>query len=88
MLMPVGHIPGLAGTRTAMKLGDERRTEELGHLKLALATFALQLDAFELRTHEVLLAVEQPLTDDPLAMAVPRIEEIAGRPKDNLSGGQ
>jgi len=63
MLMPVGHIPGLAGTRTAMKLGDERRTEELGHLKLALATFALQLDAFELRTHEALLAVEKPVTE-------------------------
>jgi len=50
-----------------MKPGDERRTEELGHLKLALATFALQLDAFEQRTHEVLLAVEQPVTENPLA---------------------
>ena len=29
---------------------DEARTEELNNLKLALATFALQLDAFELRT--------------------------------------
>jgi hypothetical protein len=53
-----------------MKPGDERRTEELGHLKLALATFALQLDAFEQRTHEVLLAVEQP-TESPLANGGP-----------------
>jgi hypothetical protein len=29
---------------------DEARAEELNNLKLALATFALQLDAFELRT--------------------------------------
>ena len=28
---------------------DEARAEELSNLKLALATFALQLDAFELR---------------------------------------
>jgi hypothetical protein len=28
---------------------DEARAEELNNLKLALATFALQLDAFELR---------------------------------------
>jgi hypothetical protein len=61
MLMPVVRPhPELARTRTDMKPGDERRTEELGHLKLALATFALQLDVFELRTHEVLLTVESP----------------------------
>ncbi len=29
---------------------DEARAKELNNLKLALATFALQLDAFELRT--------------------------------------
>jgi hypothetical protein len=28
---------------------DDARTEELGNLRLALATFAFQLDAFELR---------------------------------------
>ena len=71
-----------------MKPGDERRSEELGHLKLALATFALQLDAFEQRTHEVLLAVEKPVTDNPLVNGGPRIEEIPGRPKDDLTGGQ
>lgn len=40
-----------------MKYGEDERAEELGHLKLALATFALQLDAFEVRTHDVLLAI-------------------------------
>jgi hypothetical protein len=81
MLMPVGHIPGLAGTRTAMKLGDERRTEELGHLKLALATFALQLDAFELRTHEVLLAVEEPVTENPAVNGGPAHRRDRGPPE-------
>ena len=32
-----------------MDHGDDQRTEELNSLRLALATFALQLDAFELR---------------------------------------
>jgi hypothetical protein len=31
---------------------DEARSEELNNLRLALATFALQLDAFELRTRQ------------------------------------
>ena len=39
---------------------DDPRAEQLGQLKLALATFALQLDAFEMRTHEVLLSVGKP----------------------------
>jgi hypothetical protein len=39
---------------------DDPRAEELDHLKLALATFALQLDAFEMRTHGLLLAVGKP----------------------------
>ena len=71
-----------------MRPGDERRSEELGHLKLALATFALQLDAFEQRTHEVLLAVEKPVTENPRVNGVSRIEAIAGRPRDDLTGGQ
>jgi hypothetical protein len=82
MLMPVVRPhPGLASTRVAMKPGDERRTEELGHLKLALATFALQLDAFEQRTHEVLLAVEQPVTENPLADGGPAYQRDR-RPAD------
>ncbi len=32
---------------------DDARAEELNNLKLALATFALQLDAFEMRTSRV-----------------------------------
>ena len=35
-----------------MKRRDDARTEELDNLKLALATFALQLDAFEQRIRE------------------------------------
>jgi hypothetical protein len=31
---------------------DDARSEELDNLRLALATFALQLDAFELRTRQ------------------------------------
>jgi hypothetical protein len=85
MLTPVVRPhPRLA--RTAMKPGDERRTEELGHLKLALATFALQLDAFELRTHEVLLAVEKPVTENPLVNGSPAHRRDRGT--DDLTGGQ
>jgi hypothetical protein len=32
--------------------GDDARAEELNNLRLALATFALHLDAFEMRTRE------------------------------------
>jgi hypothetical protein len=39
-----------------MARGHDARAEELGNLRLALATFALQLDAFELRAREGLLA--------------------------------
>jgi hypothetical protein len=49
----------LAAKSVAIKPGDERRGEELGHLKLALATFALQLDVFETRAHQILLAVDK-----------------------------
>jgi hypothetical protein len=50
-----------------MKYDKDARAEELDHLKLALATFALQLDAFEMRTHDVLLAVGKPGNHDPPA---------------------
>jgi hypothetical protein len=36
-----------------MKNRDDARTTELINLRLALATFALQLDAFEMRTSGV-----------------------------------
>jgi hypothetical protein len=41
---------------SAMVRGHDARAEELSNLRLALATFALQLDAFELRAREGLLA--------------------------------
>jgi hypothetical protein len=53
--------PRLAMKRSrAVNHGDDARAEELDHLKLALATFALQLDAFEMRTHGLLLRVGKP----------------------------
>lgn len=44
-------------SRRAVNHADGSRVEELDHLKLALATFALQLDAFEMRARELLLVV-------------------------------
>jgi hypothetical protein len=38
-----------------MKHGEDARARELKHLKLALATFALQLEAFEMRARNVIL---------------------------------
>ena len=45
-----------------MRQGEDARAAELDLLKLALATFALQLDVFEMRAHEVLLTVGRPDT--------------------------
>jgi hypothetical protein len=39
--------------------GKDARAEELDNLRLALATFALQLDAFEIRTGDALLAARR-----------------------------
>ena len=55
MTSSLARKPGLARNR-----GDDARAEELEHLKLALATFALQLDAFEMRTHGLLLTAGKP----------------------------
>jgi hypothetical protein len=52
------------GTRTARRRQDAR-AEELNNLRLALATFALQLDCFEMRAGEALKAAIRP------EMAVP-----------------
>ena len=50
--------PGLSGglsanadphAKPARHRGDDARAQELHHLRLALATFALQLDVFEMR---------------------------------------
>ena len=43
-----------------MSAMDDARTEELGHLKLALAAFALHLEAFEMLTQEVVHTVGRP----------------------------
>jgi hypothetical protein len=42
-----------------MDYGEDARARELSKLRLALATFALQLDGFELRAHVVLLAADK-----------------------------
>jgi hypothetical protein len=39
-------------TTLTMDQRDDARAEELNNLRLALATFALQLDAFEMRTNQ------------------------------------
>ena len=39
-----------------MDHGEDARARELSNLRLALATFALQLDAFEMRTGDAVLA--------------------------------
>jgi hypothetical protein len=61
---------------------DDPRTEELGHLKLALATFALHLDAFEMLTQEVMLSIGEP--------GVHALQADIGRKprKDDLIAGQ
>jgi hypothetical protein len=65
-----------------MKHGDDARIEELNNLRLALATFVLQLDAFEMRTHEGLLIASK------LAKPVPRTDGGRGSRKDKMIGGQ
>ena len=62
--------------------GEDARAEELGHLKLALATFALQLDVFEMRADEVVLMVGK-LDDSVLLPGSGREPR-----KDDVSGGQ
>jgi hypothetical protein len=46
-----------------MSSSNELRVRELNRLKLALATFALQLDAFEERTHGVLRLIGRSSED-------------------------
>ncbi len=65
-----------------MSSQDDPRTEELGQLKLALATFALHLDAFEMQTLEVLHAVDKP------GNGAPRVNTARKHRKDDVIGGQ
>jgi hypothetical protein len=62
--------------------GEDAHAEELGHLKIALATFALRLDAFEIQARGLLLTVGRPES----SVALPN----GGREprRDDVSGGQ
>jgi hypothetical protein len=48
-----------------MSSSNDLRVRELNRLKLALATFALHLDAFEERTHGLLRLIARPRDDGP-----------------------
>jgi hypothetical protein len=50
-----------------MSYSKDARAEELDNLRLALATFAVQLDAFEMRASDALLAARREAS-----IAVPR----------------
>lgn len=65
-----------------MNYRDDARTKELNNLRLALATFVLQLDAFEMRNHEGLPRVGKP--EKP----VPRTDSGCDPRKDKIIGGQ
>jgi hypothetical protein len=60
-----------------MDHGEDARAAELHNLRLALATFALQLDAFEMRASGALLAARREAS-----VAVQR----ANRPRDSEGG--
>jgi hypothetical protein len=62
--------------------GEEARTEELGHLKLALATFALQLDVFEMQARGVLLAARK--SDNSILLP----DSCRKTGKEDTGGGQ
>jgi len=61
---------------------SDPRSDELGHLKLALATFEVHLEVFEMQAQEVMLSIGKPGTDAPQAV----IDRAPG--KDDLSGRQ
>ena len=58
-----------------MNSWNDPRARELKRLQLALATFALQLDAFELRTDSVLRAFGRPRDDGPVVSFGSRFAE-------------
>ena len=61
---------------------EDARAEELHNLRLALATFALQLDAFEMRASGALLAARREASMRKASIAVPR----PNRPPDSEGG--
>jgi hypothetical protein len=62
--------------------GEDARAEELDNLRVALATFALQLDAFEMRANGALLAARREASMRKASIAVPR----TNRPRDSEGG--
>lgn len=54
---------------------NDQRSRELKRLQLALTTFALQLDAFELRTQNVLRSIGQSGDQGPAANLAPSFGE-------------
>jgi hypothetical protein len=77
----------IARTKPRATLGGDRRDDaraaELQNLRLALATFALQLEAFELQARGGLLkAGIRP------AMPAPPLAPVAGARGEEMIGGQ
>jgi hypothetical protein len=58
-----------------MNSWNDPRARELKQLQLALTTFALQLDAFELRTDSVLRSIGRSGDDRPNQNLAPRSGE-------------
>jgi hypothetical protein len=70
-----------------MRWEEDARAAELDLLKLALATFALQLDVFEMRAHQVLLTVGKPVNSGLLPDA-DCLSDGDWRRKDDVIGDQ
>lgn len=70
------------GLAMSLSHREDARTEELHNLRLALATFALHLDAFEMRASGALLAARREASIRKVSIAVPR----ANRPRDSEGG--
>ena len=66
-----------------MKHGDDARIEESNNLRLALATFALQLDAFEVRIQD-----GSPAVRGPWKPVTPWTDRGYGPRKEAMIGGQ
>jgi hypothetical protein len=64
---------------------DDQRTEELNSLRLALATFALQLDAFEARLKGRHAEPSKPISPD-IGFAKQVIGAMKNRPAANWTG--
>jgi hypothetical protein len=58
-----------------MNSWNDPRARELKQLQLALTTFALQLDAFELRADSVLRSIGRSADDRPAPNLAPQLRE-------------